>query len=122
MNNAVFGKTMENVRNRMSLHMTVNNDNAIKWFSKINLKDCKEIEGLYLIEMYKQEIIYDKPIYVGTSVLDLSKLCMMDFHYNTIRSSMVNTTLYILILTVLFIESNILIFMNGYQTINIILI
>ena len=85
MNNAVFGKTMENVRNRMSLHMTVNNDNAIKWFSKINLKDCKEIEGLYLIEMYKQEIVYDKPIYVGTSVLDLSKLCMMDFHYNTVH-------------------------------------
>ena len=85
MNNAVFGKTMENVRNRMSLHMTTDNANAIKWFSKINLKDCKEIDGLYLIEMYKQEIVYDKPIYVGTSILDLSKLCMMEFHYNTIH-------------------------------------
>ena len=54
MNNAVFGKTMENVKNRMDLHMTTNHDNAIKWFSKINLKDCKTIDGLYLIEMYEK--------------------------------------------------------------------
>jgi hypothetical protein len=89
MNNAVFGKTMENVKNRMDLHMTTNHDNAIKWFSKISLKDCKTIDGLYLIEMYKK-IIYDKPIYVGTSILDLSKLCMLDFHYNVIHKEFEN--------------------------------
>ena len=85
MNNAVFGKTMENVKNRMNLHLTTCDDNAVKWFSKFNYKNCNEIDGLYLIEMYKTEIIYDKPMYVGTSVLDLSKLCMMEFHYNVIH-------------------------------------
>jgi len=84
MNNAVFGKTMENVKNRIDLHLTTDHDNAIKWFSKINLKDCKSYDGLYLIEMYKKEIVYDKPIYVGTSILDISKLCLLDFHYNVI--------------------------------------
>ena len=38
MNNSVFGKTMENVENRMSLHLTINHDNAVKWFSKPTLK------------------------------------------------------------------------------------
>ena len=90
MNNAVFGKTMENVKNRMDLHITTDHDNAVKWFSKINLKDCKYFDGLYLIEMFKKEIVYDKPIYVGTSILDLSKLVMMDFHYNVIHENFKN--------------------------------
>jgi hypothetical protein len=68
MNNAVFGKTMENVKNRINLHLTTDDDNAIKWFSKINFKGSKNFDNLHLIEMYKQEIIYDKPIYVGTSI------------------------------------------------------
>jgi hypothetical protein len=41
MNNSVYGKTMENVKNRMQLHMTTNNDNAVKWFSKLNFKDAE---------------------------------------------------------------------------------
>jgi hypothetical protein len=87
MNNAVFGKTMENVKNRMQLHLTTDHDNAVKWFSKANFKDSKFFQGLHLIEMYKTEIECDKPIYVGTSILDLSKLCMMDFHYNVIQKN-----------------------------------
>ena len=85
MNNAVFGKTMENVKNRINLHLTTDESNAVKWFSKINFKSSKNFDNLHLIEMYKQEIIYDKPIYVGTSILDLSKLHMMNFHYNVIH-------------------------------------
>ena len=90
MNNSVFGKTMEDVKNRMNMHMTTSKENAIKWFSKLNFKDSREFDGLHLIEMYRKEIKYDKPIYVGTSILDLSKLCMMDFHYNTIHKNFEN--------------------------------
>ena len=59
----------------------------MKWFSKLNFKDSKYFEGLHMIEMYNTEIEYDKPIYVGTSILDLSKLHMMEFHYNTIQAN-----------------------------------
>jgi hypothetical protein len=76
---------MENVKNRVSLHLTTDETNAVKWFSKINFKTSKNFDNLHLIEMYKQEIIYDKPIYVGTSILDLSKLHMMNFHYGVIE-------------------------------------
>lgn len=40
--------------------------------------------------MFKKEIVYDKPIYVGTSVLDLSKLHMMRFHYEVIQPNFEN--------------------------------
>ncbi len=93
MNNAVFGKTMENVKNRINLHLTTDESNAVKWFSKINFKTSKNFDNLHLIEMYKQEIVYDKPIYVGTSVLDLSKLHMMNFHYNVINKEFDNYNL-----------------------------
>ena len=122
MNNSVFGKTMENVRNRMELHISSTHENAIKWFSKPTLKDCKEVFGLYLIEMYKTEVILDKPIYVGTNILDISKVCMMDFHYNIIQKEFPeNIVLSILILIASFMKSFILIFMNGLERIKHIL-
>ena len=88
--NNVFGKTMENIKNRVSIHATTSDKNAVKWFSKVNLKNAKYFSGLYLIEMYKKEIVYDKPLYVGTSILDLSKLCMMEFHYDVIHKEFDN--------------------------------
>ena len=87
MNNAVFGKTMENVRNRMNLHLTTDHENAIKWFSRVDFKQNTHAQGLYLIETHKTRIVYDKPVYVGCAILDLSKLHMLDFHYNTIQAS-----------------------------------
>jgi hypothetical protein len=88
MNNSVFGKTMEDVRNRENMHLTVDRGNAIKWFSKIEFKAANYIDGLYLIPTHKTATIYDKPFYVGCAVLDLSKLRMLDFHYTTIEKKL----------------------------------
>ena len=85
MNNSVYGKTMENVKHRMDLHLTGCDQNAVKWFSKSNLKRCTNTLGLYMIEMYKTKVVLDKLIYVGTTILDLSKLLMMKFHYDVIE-------------------------------------
>ena len=46
----------------------------------MTFKNSRHNKGLYLTETYKTEIIYDKTIFVGASILDLSKLRMMDFH------------------------------------------
>ena len=84
MNNSVFGKTMEDVRNRENMHLTIDRDNAIKWFSKIEFKHANFIDGLYLIQTHKTATVYDKLVYVGCAILDISKERMLDFHYNTI--------------------------------------
>ena len=62
MNTSVFGKTMEDVRNRENMHMTIDRDNAIKWFSKIEFKAANYIDGLYLIQTHKTATMYDKPV------------------------------------------------------------
>jgi hypothetical protein len=90
MNNSVFGKTMENIKNRVQIYATTSEKKATKWFSEVNMKTARYFSGLYLVEKYKKEIVYDKPLYVGTCALDLSKLCMMKFHYDTIEKEFQN--------------------------------
>ena len=70
MNNSVFGKTMENVRNRQNMHLTIDRENAIKWFSKFEFKDATCIDRLYLMQTHRTSVVYDKPMYVGCSILD----------------------------------------------------
>ena len=41
-----------------------------------------------IIQTHKTATAYDKPVYVGCAVLDLSKLWMLDFHYNTIEKKL----------------------------------
>lgn len=90
MNNAVFGKTMENVRGRIDIKVAFNDAYQIKYLSKPNClkppkpfkKDGKEFS---LIEMSKVKVKLDKPIYAGFTILDLSKYLMYDFHYNTMK-------------------------------------
>ena len=66
MNNAVFGKTMENVQNKVNMKFTLDEGYAVKYFSKLHFNDSRFINGLYMIEMSKKETVYDKPCYVGT--------------------------------------------------------
>ena len=52
----VFGKTMENVQNRVDMKFTLDEDYAVKYCSKSHFKDSRFINGLYMIEMFKKEI------------------------------------------------------------------
>ena len=84
LSNSVFGKTMENVRNRIDMKLTVDRTLAVRWFSKLEFNHSTYIDGLYLIHMNRTNVILDKPIYVGCSILDISKLHMLKFHYGVI--------------------------------------
>ena len=86
MNNSVFGKTMENIRSRVDIQLTNCEKKALKLFAKTNYDKCTIFsENLITVLMKKTKIIFNKPIYTGMSVLDLSKTLMFDFHYNYMK-------------------------------------
>ena len=87
MNNSVFGKTMENIRNRVDVKL-VNTENKLrKLVAKPNFKSCKIFnENLVSVHMKQTSLTMVKPVYLGMCILDLSKTIMFDFHYNYIKS------------------------------------
>ena len=86
MNNSVFGKTMENIRNRVDIRLVTNEKDAKKLISKPNYQHRTIFcENLAAIHMKKTKLVFDKPVYLGMSILDLSKTLMYDFHYNYIK-------------------------------------
>ena len=87
MNNSVFGKTIENIENRVDIKLVTDKEKARKLAAKPNYDHCTIFdENLIAIHMTKTKIYYNKPVYLGMCILDLSKTLMYDFHYNYIKS------------------------------------
>ena len=86
MNNSVFGKTIENLRKRQSIKLVDNRKAALKEIKKPNFERATIFDKkLVALHMQKTEIYFNKPVYVGQAILDLSKTLMFDFHYNYIK-------------------------------------
>ena len=86
MNNSVFGKTMENIRNRVNVKLVNTEEKFKKLSAKPNYKGCKIFnENLISVHMKKTSLTMNKPVYLGMCILDLSKTIMYDFHYNYIK-------------------------------------
>ncbi|XP_067211748.1 uncharacterized protein [Linepithema humile] len=92
MNNAVFGKTMENVRNHTDVRLVTQWDGrygAEAMIAKPNFHSRSVFsEDLIAVELRKLEVKFDKPIYVGmcVGILDISKTCLYEFHYEYMAS------------------------------------
>ena len=87
MNNAVFGKTIENIRKRQNVELVDDRKKALKLSSKPNFDRATIFdEHLVAVHMKKTEVYFNKPIFVGQAILDISKTLMFDFHYNYIRN------------------------------------
>ena len=86
MNNSVFGKTMENIRNHMDIKLVTSNKKYLKYVMKPNFKDGHPFsKHLFAVEMGKREITMNKPVYLGQAILDLSKTLMHEFHCDYMR-------------------------------------
>ena len=85
--NSVYGKIMENLRKRINVRL-INNADFLKYTSKPTYITHKVFGKDYAaIHEIKPVLILNKPIYVGFTVLDLSKWKMYDFHYNFIKKN-----------------------------------
>ena len=78
MNNAVFGKTMENVRNHRDIKLVTSDKRRSILASEPNYH-------LLIMEMKKVEVKMNKPIYLGQAILDISKTLIYEFWYDYIK-------------------------------------
>ena len=86
MNNFVFGKTMENIRNRVDVRLRTSEKSAEKLVTKPNYERTTIFsEDLIAVHMKKTELVFNKPVYLGMAILDISKTHMYDFHYNYMK-------------------------------------
>ena len=80
MNNCVFKKTMENVRNHRDIKLVTTDDRRNQLVSEPNYHTTKWFsENLLAIEMRKTEVKMNKSVYLGLSILDISKTVTYEF-------------------------------------------
>ena len=87
MNNAVFGKTMENVRKHRDIKLVKTDHRRNKLVSEPNYHTMKLInDNLAIIEMRKVKVKMNKPIYLGLSILNISKTTMYEFCQDYVKN------------------------------------
>ena len=83
MNNSVFGKTMENVRKHRDIKSVTTDEKRNKLVSEPYYHTKKRFsENLLAIEMKKIKVKMNEPLYLGMSILDISKTLMYKFWYD----------------------------------------
>ena len=86
MNNSVYGKIMENLRNRVDVSLVTNFKGCPKIVSKPTFVSSKIFnENLVAVHKIKGVLTLYKPAYVGTCMLDLSKTLVHNFYYNSVK-------------------------------------
>lgn len=82
-NNALYGKTCENLRNRVDISLVKDEKRANKLIKSSTFKDFRIFHhNLVAVQSIKKNIKLDKPIFIGFTVLELSKLYMYEFFYD----------------------------------------
>jgi hypothetical protein len=94
--NAIYGKCMENVRKHRDIRLVTKWDGG-RWglrelISRTNFHSSIIVdENIVVVEMNKLEVYLNKPIYVGCSILDISKTFLYHFHYNYVIKTFQNS-------------------------------
>ena len=85
--NCIYGKIMENIRKTISVKLIKNSKDYLTCVSKVNFISQKMFDkNVFAVHQIKSVLTLNKPIYVGFSILELSKLLMYRFHYDYVRN------------------------------------
>ena len=86
MNNAVFGKTMENVRKQRDIKLVTTDKRRNQLVSEPNYHTTKWFsEKLLAVEIKRTKVKMKKPIYLGLSILEISKTLVYEFWYDYMK-------------------------------------
>jgi len=86
-NNALFGKTMENLRRRKKFKLCTSADDLTTYTSRPEFLSFTIFhENLVGVNLAKDQVVLNKPIAIGQAVLDLSKLIMYDLYYGKLKT------------------------------------
>ena len=86
MNDAVFGKTMENVRKHRDIKLVTKNKRRNQLASESNHHTTKYFSKILMgIEMKKTNVKMNTSIYLGMPILDISKILMYELWYDYIK-------------------------------------
>ena len=86
MNNAVFGKTMENVRKHRDIKLVTTDKRRNQLVAEPNYHTAKWFsENLLATEMKKTKVKMNRPVYLGSSILEISKTLMYEFWYDCMK-------------------------------------
>ena len=86
MNNSVFGKTMENVKEHRDIKLVTTDKRRNQLVSEPNYHTTKWFsENLLAIEMKKIKVKMNKPVYLGLLILEISKSLMYEFWYDYMK-------------------------------------
>ena len=76
---------MENIRNRVDVKLVNNRETGEKLSAKPNFRHCTIVdENLIAVHMKRTKLTFNKPVYCGMAILDISKTLIYDFHYGYI--------------------------------------
>ena len=117
LNNAVFGKTMEDKRKHLDFEIVSDERRFMKCVNNPSFKRSHIInEDLVGVEKQKPKLKLDKPIFIGMSILDLSKQHMYKFYYDVMKPKYGEILeWYILILTASYFTPKLMIYISRFK-------
>jgi len=86
LNNSIYGKSLQNQRKQVNIQLINNERQLLRLTAKPGFKNFKIFSDyLAAVQCVKENILLNKPIYVGFTILELSKCLMYNYHYNIIK-------------------------------------